>query len=68
MGARDVAVQSLDAAARGRRHFVPGFVNQVRNALTPRFTSGALGATRNVLLKIGRKPSHIARRLIARLR
>ncbi|MEO8696009.1 MAG: SDR family NAD(P)-dependent oxidoreductase [Acidimicrobiales bacterium] len=68
MDARDVAVQSLDAAAKGRRHFVPGFVNQVRTALTPRFSRGALGTGRNAMLTVGRKPSHVAQRIIARLR
>ena len=68
MDARDVAMQSLDAAAAGRRHFVPGFVNRVRTALTPRFTGGAFGTSRNAVITIARKPSHVARRLIARLR
>jgi short-subunit dehydrogenase len=68
MDPRAVAIQSLDAAAKGRRHYVPGFVNRVRTALTPRFTGGAFGTFRNGAIAIGRKPSHVARRLIARLR
>ena len=68
MDPRDVARQSLDAAAEGRRHFVLGLVNRVRTALTPRFTGGAFGTCRNVVIAFGRKPSHVARRLIARLR
>jgi uncharacterized protein len=68
MDPRDVAVQSLDAAAEGRCHYVPGFVNRVRTALTPRFTGGAFGAFRNAMIAIGRKPSHVARRVITRLR
>lgn len=68
MDPRAVARQSLDAAHRGSRHFVPGYVNRVRNALTPRFTGGALGRGRDLLVTIGRKPSHVARRLLARSR
>ncbi len=68
MDPRDVAAQSLDAAAKGRRHFVPGFVNQVRTALTPRFSGGAFGTGRNAVMAVARKPSHVARRLLARLR
>jgi short-subunit dehydrogenase len=63
-----VARQSLDAAYRGVRHFVPGSVNRVRTALTPRFTGGPVGRGRAVLLAVGRTPSHVARRLLARLR
>ena len=68
MDPREVARQSLDAADKGRQHFVPGYVDRVRNALTPRFTGGAFGACRNVMVALGRKPSHFARRLVARLR
>jgi uncharacterized protein len=68
MDPHDVAAQSLEAAHRGSRHFVPGYVNRVRNALTPRFTGGALGRGRESLVTVGRKPSHIARRLLARVR
>ena len=68
MDPRDVAVQSLDAAHRGSRHFVPGYVNRVRTALTPRFTGGALGRGRDLLVTVGRKPSRLARRLLARAR
>jgi short-subunit dehydrogenase len=67
MDPREVARQSLDAAANGRRHFVPGYVNRVRMALTPRFTGGAFGTARDAMIVVGRKPSHAARRLVARL-
>ena len=66
MDPRDVAQQSLDAAHRGCRHFVPGYVNRVRAALTPRFSGGAMGRGRDLLVTVGRKPSHLARRLLAR--
>ena len=67
MDPREVARQSLDAAAQGRRHVVPGYVNRVRTVLTPRFTGGAFGRARNGLITLARRPSHLARRLLARL-
>ena len=67
MDAREVARQSLDAAAKGRRHVVPGYANRVRMALTPRFTGGAFGSARDGLITLARRPSHLARRLPARL-
>jgi hypothetical protein len=68
MDPREVARQSLDAAAQGRRHVIPGYVNRVRMVLTPRFTGGAFGRARNGLITRARRPSHLARRLLARLR
>jgi short-subunit dehydrogenase len=68
MDAREVARQSLDAAALGRRHFIPGRSNRVRTALTPRFTGGAFGRVRDAIIVVLRKPSHGARRVAARLR
>jgi short-subunit dehydrogenase len=68
MDPREVARQSLDAAAQGRRHVVPGYVNRVRTLLTPRFTGGPFGKARDGFIARARRPSHLARRFLARLR
>jgi short-subunit dehydrogenase len=65
MDPRDLARQSLDAADRGLRHFVPGYANRVRTALTPRFSGGVMARGRYLAMAVGRRSSHAARRLLA---